>query len=140
MEHSWHTCIHLICSKCKLQPAFRGIDAKCCTCSVIVLSFPALTPLHALQEFIVKLVNSLAQFPPPQPTQPAVDLLVTVGQQQEYFSWHNLLPPAGHPGALDALKVCRTCSTCSHMPQACFIRPSRMGCHELLAARIPDHM
>ena len=53
----------------------------------------------------MKLVKTLAQFPPPQPTQAAVDLLVTVGQQQEYFSWHNLLPPVGHPGALDALKV-----------------------------------
>ena len=55
----------------------------------------------------MKLVQTLAQFPPPQPTQPAVDLLVTVGQQQEYFSWNNLLPPAGHPGRLDALKVGR---------------------------------
>ncbi|KAK9805114.1 hypothetical protein WJX73_010312 [Symbiochloris irregularis] len=68
-------------------------------------NLPQITAAEYSTEFLVKLVNSLAQFPPPQPTQPAVDLMVTLGQQQEYFSWHNLLPPAGHPGSLDALKV-----------------------------------
>lgn len=47
--------------------------------------------------------------PPPQPSKAAVDLLVTVGQQQEYLLWHNLLPPPGHPGSLDALEVSLLC-------------------------------
>ena len=51
-------------------------------------------------------MSTLAQFPPPQPSRPAVNLLVTVGQQQEYLSWHNLLPSRGEQGSLDALQVC----------------------------------
>ena len=58
-----------------------------------------------VQEFLGKLVSTLAQFPPPQPSRPAVDLLVTVGQQQEYLAWHNLLPSRGEQGSLDALQV-----------------------------------
>ena len=54
---------------------------------------------------MAKLTDVLGQFPPPQPSRPAVDLLVTVGQQQEYLLFHNLLPPPGHPGALDALQA-----------------------------------
>ena len=57
------------------------------------------------QLFLAKLTDVLAQHPPPQPSRPAVDLLVAVGQQQEYLLFHNLLPPPGHPGALDALQV-----------------------------------
>jgi hypothetical protein len=51
------------------------------------------------------IVETLADYPPPQPTCPAVNLLVAVGKQQEYLARNNLLPPAGHPGALDALQV-----------------------------------
>ena len=54
---------------------------------------------------MAKLTDVLGQHPPPQPSRPAVDLLVTVGQQQEYLLFHNLLPPPGHPGALDALQA-----------------------------------
>ena len=57
------------------------------------------------QLFVAKLTDVLGQHPPPQPSRPAVDLLVTVGQQQEYLLFHNLLPPPGHPGALDALQA-----------------------------------
>ena len=57
------------------------------------------------QLFVAKLTDVLGQYPPPQPSRPAVDLLVTVGQQQEYLLFHNLLPPPGHPGALDALQA-----------------------------------
>lgn len=49
---------------------------------------------------------ALEQHPPPQPSQQAVDLLVSVGQQQKYLDANGLLPPAGHPGALDAFQVC----------------------------------
>ena len=45
------------------------------------------------QLFVGKLTDVLGQYPPPQPSRPAVDLLVTVGQQQEYLLFHNLLPP-----------------------------------------------
>ena len=48
---------------------------------------------------------ALEQHPPPQPSQQAVDLLVSVGQQQKYLDANGLLPPAGHPGALDAFQV-----------------------------------
>lgn len=54
--------------------------------------------LSALQE-------TLDRYPPPQPSEAAVNLLVTVGQQQEFLLWHSLLPPPGHPGSLDALEV-----------------------------------
>lgn len=53
---------------------------------------------------------ALEQHPPPQPSQQAVDLLVSVGQQQKYLDANGLLPPAGHPGALDAFQVCSFCA------------------------------
>lgn len=49
--------------------------------------------------------DTLNKFPPLQPTKAAVDLLVTVGRQQEYLLWHNLMPPPGQPGSLDAFAV-----------------------------------
>jgi len=52
-----------------------------------------------------RLTAVLADHPPPEPSPPAVDLLVAIGRQQEFLAWHNLAPPAGHPGALDALAV-----------------------------------
>lgn len=55
--------------------------------------------------YLTALKDTLNMHPPPQPSKAAVDLLVTVGQQQEYLLWHNLLPPPGHPGSLDALEV-----------------------------------
>lgn len=58
-----------------------------------------------LQLFVADLMVALEQHPPPQPSQPAVDLLVSVGQQQKYLDANGLLPPAGHPGAMDALQV-----------------------------------
>ena len=61
--------------------------------------------LPCLQLFVADLMAALEQHPPPQPSQPAVDLLVSVGQQQKYLDANGLLPPAGHPGALDALQV-----------------------------------
>ena len=57
------------------------------------------------QLFVGDLMDALGQHPPPQPSRMAVDLLVAVGQQQEYLAAHGLLPPHGHPGALDALRV-----------------------------------
>lgn len=56
--------------------------------------------------YLSALQDTLDRFPPPQPSQAAVNLLVTVGQQQEFLLWHSLLPPPGHPGSLDALEVC----------------------------------
>jgi len=47
----------------------------------------------------------LRQFPPPQPKKPAVDLLVAVGDQQQYLLQNGLSPPPGSEGALDALQV-----------------------------------
>ena len=61
--------------------------------------------MRCLQMFVEDLMVALEQHPPPQPSQPAVDLLVSVGQQQKYLDANGLLPPAGHPGALDALQV-----------------------------------
>ena len=61
--------------------------------------------------YLTALKDTLNMYPPPQPSKAAVDLLVTVGQQQEYLLWHNLLPPPGHPGSLDALAV--SCFTLS---------------------------
>lgn len=52
-----------------------------------------------------RLAAVLAAHPPPEPFVPVVDLLVAVGRQQEFLAYHNLLPPAGHPGSLDALAV-----------------------------------
>ncbi|KAK9806759.1 hypothetical protein WJX72_001747 [[Myrmecia] bisecta] len=71
--------------------------------SFVVL--PQVTAAEYCREFVAKLDRVLRAHPPPQPSRPAVDLLVTVGQQQEYLAWHNLLPPAGSPGELDALRV-----------------------------------
>ena len=61
---------------------------------------------HCSQEFLQRLKTVLRQFPPPQPTKPAVDLLVSVGDQQNYLSANNLLPPPGSEGTLDALQAC----------------------------------
>ncbi len=55
--------------------------------------------------YLTALEDTLNKYPPPQPSTAAVNLLVTVGQQQEFLIWHSLLPPAGHPGSLDALAV-----------------------------------
>ena len=63
-------------------------------------------PLPRLsQEFLQRLTMVLRQYPPPQPKKPAVDLLVAVGDQQQYLDLHGLLPPHGSDGALDALQV-----------------------------------
>lgn len=113
----------------------------------------SLSCCDGVQEYLLKLVNTLAQFPPPQPTQPAVDLLVTVGQQQEYFSWHNLLPPTGHPGSLDVLKVgqqlasqhlsllIRHC-TCQHFCRLCSsgVMAARSGCTVLVTSWLHPYM
>ncbi len=61
--------------------------------------------MFGAQMFVADLMDALEQHPPPQPSLPAVDLLVSVGQQQKYLDANGLLPPAGHPGALDALQV-----------------------------------
>ena len=58
--------------------------------------------------YLSALQDTLDRFPPPQPSEAAVNLLVTVGQQQEFLLWHSLLPPPGHPGSLDALEVTPT--------------------------------
>lgn len=58
------------------------------------------------QMLVKDTMDTLAEHPPPQPTRPAVNLLVAVGKQQEYLAINNLLPPPDHPGALDALQVC----------------------------------
>jgi len=55
--------------------------------------------------YLTALKDTLNMYPPPQPSTAAVNLLVTVGQQQEFLIWHSLLPPPGHPGSLDALAV-----------------------------------
>ena len=55
--------------------------------------------------YLTALQDTLNRYPPPQPSTAAVNLLVTVGQQQEFLIWHSLLPPPGHPGSLDALAV-----------------------------------
>ena len=69
------------------------------------INLPQLAAAEYGRLFANRLAAVLSAHPPPEPTQPAVDLLVTVGQQQEFLAYHNLLPPAGHPGALDALAV-----------------------------------
>lgn len=61
--------------------------------------------LFGAQELVDKLMATLEQFPPQQPSRPAVDLLVAIGEQQQYLLYTNLLPPPGSPGALDALQV-----------------------------------
>jgi len=58
-----------------------------------------------MQEFLQRLKTVLRQFPPPQPKKPAVDLLVAVGDQQQYLLENGLSPPPGSEGALDALQV-----------------------------------
>jgi hypothetical protein len=63
-------------------------------------------------------MDTLAQYPPPQPTRPAVNLLVAVGKQQEYLARNNLLPPPGNPGALDALQVDPSLTCPAHMMAA----------------------
>ena len=69
------------------------------------INLPQLAAAEYGRLFADRLAAVLTAHPPPEPTQPAVDLLVTVGQQQEFLAYHNLLPPPGHPGALDALAV-----------------------------------
>ena len=54
---------------------------------------------------VMDLTHTLQHYPPPQPTRPAVDLLVIVGKHQEYLAKHGLLPARDHPGFVDALKV-----------------------------------
>ena len=54
---------------------------------------------------VMDLTHTLQHYPPPQPTRPAVDLLVIVGKHQEYLAKHGLLPARDHPGSVDALKV-----------------------------------
>ncbi|EIE27268.1 hypothetical protein COCSUDRAFT_55287 [Coccomyxa subellipsoidea C-169] len=66
---------------------------------------PQVTAAEYGRLFVADLMVALEQHPPPQPSQPAVDLLVSVGQQQKYLDANGLLPPAGHPGAMDALQV-----------------------------------
>ena len=67
-------------------------------------------PLYVtdVQMLIMDLTDALERYPPPQPTRPAVDLLVTVGKHQEYLDHHGLLPSQDHAGSLDALKVNET--------------------------------
>ncbi|CAL8462927.1 g2461 [Coccomyxa elongata] len=66
---------------------------------------PQITAAEYGKLFVVDLMAALEQHPPPQPSQQAVDLLVSVGQQQKYLDANGLLPPAGHPGDLDAFQV-----------------------------------
>ena len=70
--------------------------------------------------YLRALEDTLNKYPPPQPSTAAVNLLVTVGQQQEFLLWHSLLPPPGHPGSLDALAVRAPhpfrCIFTTHMP------------------------
>jgi hypothetical protein len=61
--------------------------------------------VRAAQLFVMDLMDALEQHPPPAPARNAVDLLVAVGRQQEYLAANGLLPPRGHPGELDALRV-----------------------------------
>ena len=69
------------------------------------INLPQVCAAEYGREYAAKLSSVLAAHPPPEPSPPAVDLLVAVGRQQEFLAWHNLAPPAGHPGALDALAV-----------------------------------
>jgi len=83
-------------------------------CTVYNLRGTALSEITALpcgtdvQMLIMDLTDALELYPPPQPTRPAVDLLVTVGKHQEYLDHHGLLPSQDHAGSLDALKVSET--------------------------------
>ncbi len=58
-----------------------------------------------VQEFLQRLTLVLRQYPPPQPKKPAVDLLVAVGDQQQYLDMNGLLPPPGSDASLDALQA-----------------------------------
>ena len=72
------------------------------TCLVFVVQ---VTAAEYTRLYLTALKDTLNMYPPPQPSTAAVNLLVTVGQQQEFLLWHSLLPPPGHPGSLDALAV-----------------------------------
>ncbi|KAL3142941.1 hypothetical protein ABBQ38_003227 [Trebouxia sp. C0009 RCD-2024] len=69
------------------------------------INLPQVTAAEYTRLYLSALQDTLDRFPPPQPSEAAVNLLVTVGQQQEFLLWHSLLPPPGHPGSLDALEV-----------------------------------
>ncbi|KAK9839863.1 hypothetical protein WJX81_007158 [Elliptochloris bilobata] len=92
---------------CQAIKAELGNDLKIHDAAVLpaFIMLPQVTAAEYGRLFVAKLTDVLGQYPPPQPSRPAVDLLVAVGQQQEYLLFHNLLPPPGHPGALDALQV-----------------------------------
>lgn len=86
----------------------------------------------ALQEFLQRLKTVLRQFPPPQPTTAAVDLLVAVGDQQLYLSTNKLLPPPDSDGSLDALQVGKL-SSISHSLRAGLVQgaDSELACNVL---------
>ncbi|DBB16594.1 TPA: hypothetical protein ACH3X3_014851 [Trebouxia sp. C0006] len=69
------------------------------------VNLPQVTAAEYTRLYLTALEDTLNKYPPPQPSTAAVNLLVTVGQQQEFLIWHSLLPPPGHPGSLDALAV-----------------------------------
>ncbi|KAK9868912.1 hypothetical protein WJX84_002762 [Apatococcus fuscideae] len=71
------------------------------------VNLPQITAAEYCKLFIARLRDVLDVYPPPQPSKAAVDLLVKVGEYQSYLAWHNLLPPPGHPGSLDAFEVFR---------------------------------
>ncbi|KAK9868824.1 hypothetical protein WJX84_006782 [Apatococcus fuscideae] len=71
------------------------------------VNLPQVTAAEYCKLFLARLRDVLDVYPPPQPTKPAVDLLVKVGEYQSYLAWHNLLPPPGHAGSLDAFEVFR---------------------------------
>ncbi len=81
-------------SECQKRGSILRVSITCCN-----------DCFARLQLFLARLRDVLDVYPPPQPTKPAVDLLVKVGEYQSYLAWHNLLPPPGHAGSLDAFEV-----------------------------------
>ncbi|KAF8071059.1 SPBC16D10.01c [Scenedesmus sp. PABB004] len=69
------------------------------------LNLPAITAAEYCVNYVHQLRSALAQCPPNQPTEMAIDMLVAVAQLQRYLEEHGLAVPRGQPGCIDSLEL-----------------------------------
>eukprot|EP00879_Flechtneria_rotunda_P010355 GHRR01010828.1.p1 GENE.GHRR01010828.1~~GHRR01010828.1.p1 ORF type:complete len:675 (+),score=226.68 GHRR01010828.1:2579-4603(+) len=69
------------------------------------LNLPGITAAEYCVNYVQQLRSVLAQCPPNQPTEPAIEMLVGVAQLQRYLEEHNLAVPRGQPGCIDSLEL-----------------------------------
>ncbi|WIA31955.1 hypothetical protein OEZ86_002812 [Tetradesmus obliquus] len=69
------------------------------------LNLPAITATEYCVNYVHQLRSVLAQCPPNQPTEMAIDMLVAVAQLQRYLEEHHLAVQRGQPGCIDCLEL-----------------------------------